>query len=259
MVLHEPKRREVDAAVGGIDDIAACQSELLACFEATYGTHGGYPLRHETYWEQQLVSQIYVVIPQQFLLIRHPAQGPLIGYVIASIRREEGRDRDTRIIEVAGLNETAIEQALLGFEDLAAQRGKTAHVHASAEHPCLSLFRRLGYNEGLRTTMIMAQPVDPPALARKVCQSAELLDDLKIDFWAPFADGSLHEGPNARVEVTLEGKDDVIYRLLSLRLDVRAAYQTEWLTVRGGTSDIVDRIGQAFPYAPWVYHHIDYV
>jgi hypothetical protein len=202
------------------------------------------------------VSQIYVVIPQDFLLVRYPAEGSLAGYVIASFRPSDGRDESARILEVAGLNQEAIEQALWGFEDFAAQQRKTAQAHASAEHLPASSD---ALTTGLRTTMIMAQPIRPADVAAKICRRPDLLKGLKVDFWAPWADGTLYEGPNARVQVTLEGKDEAIYRLLSLRLDVRAAYQTEWLTVRGGTPDIVERIALAFPYTPWVYHHLDYV
>jgi hypothetical protein len=107
--------------------------------------------------------------------------------------------------------------------------------------------------------MIMAQPIAPAELFARVCRNAEALGDLKIDFWAPFGDGTLFEGPDARTEVTLEGKDEVIYRLLNLRLDVSAAVRTEWLTVRNGSTEIVGRLAQALPYAPWVYHHLDYI
>jgi len=259
MVLRTPQRREVDVAVQGIPEMRACQSEMLECFNATYGHCGGFPERHSRYWEQQVKSQIYTVLPQETFLIRYPASGALKAYVLAGRSLREDRRGQVNIMEAAGATATDIEQALLGLEDLAAREGVTIQTRTGADDPLRPTLRTLGFTEGIRTTMIMAQPIHPHALFGKVCEKTALLADLKIDFWAPFADGTLFEGPSAKEEITLEGKDEVIYRLLNLRLDVRAAFRTEWLTVRNGTDEIVERLADALPYTPWVYHHLDYV
>lgn len=259
MTLAETRQREADVAFGGLGDIHVAQSDLLRCFTATYGHCGGFPERHESYWQGQLASQIYEVIPQEFFLVRTPAKGEMAAYVIASLATEADADRPMSILEVAGTSEESIEQALLGAETLASERGRPLSIRGSSDHPLVPLLRRIGYVEGIRFTMIMAQPLDPADLFGKVCRDMGMLADLKVDFWAPFADGTLHEGPEARHEITLEGKDEVIYRLLNRRLDIRAAVATEWLTVRNGTPDITERLAEALPYAPWVYHEIDYV
>jgi len=259
MSLAGPQRRGVDAEVVGLPEIRASQAELLGCFNATYGHCGGFPERHERYWEEQLASQIYDVIPQDAFLVRHPAAGELAAYVLAGRRRGSGRGDRLSILEVAGRTPSAIEQALLGLEDFAAGEDRPIDLLGSAEHPCLGLFRQAGYEEGLRAMMTMGQPLSPRGLFAKVCRRTDLLADVKVDFWAPSADGTLYEGPQARTEIMLEGKDEVIYRLLNLRLDVQAAVATEWLTIRNGTPEVVERLAQALPYTPWVYHHIDYV
>jgi hypothetical protein len=259
MGLQTPRRREADVAVQGVPEMTACQPEMLECFNATYGHCGGFPERHATYWEQALRSQIYTVLPQETHFIRCPAEGALSAYVLTAYRTKKGRDDALVIMEAAGRDQGSLGQALLGLEDFAAQRKQTVRVHGSAEHPVRPVLRRLGYGEQVRTTMIMAQPIAPADLFVKACRQSEALSGLKIDFWAPFADGTLFEGPEASTEITLEGKDEVIYRLLNLRLDVRAAARTEWLTVRNGTNEIVERLADALPYTPWVYHHLDYI
>jgi len=259
LTLAEPQRCEANVAVEGLAWIEALQPELLACFEATYGTFGGFPRRHATYWTQQLGSQIYEVLPQQAFVVRHPASGPLAAYALAGRRTREDQRDHLSILEVAGFGEGAIEQALLGLQDLAAREGASVRTLTSAEDPHLPTFRRLGFTEHGRSTMIMGQPLSPAELFAKACADESALDGLRVDFWAPFADGTLYEGVDAARSVALEGKDEVIYRLLNRRLDVAAAVRTEWLTVRGGTPDIVDRLAAAFPYTPWAYHHIDYV
>ncbi len=259
LTLAEPPRCEADVAVEGLDGIHALQAELLACFEATYGAFGGFPRRHATYWQQQLASQIYDVLPQETFLVRHPASGPLAAYALAGRRSREDQRDHLSIMEVAGLAQPAVEEALLGLLDLAARESASLRTLSSAEDPHLPTLRRLGFVEHLRSTMIMGQPLSPPELFPKVCADLSALDCLKIDFWAPFADGTLYVGPSAKHEITLEGKDEVIYRLLNRRLDVEAALRTEWLTVCHATPDAVARLASAFPYTPWAYHHLDYV
>lgn len=259
LALAEPQRCEADVAVGGLPEIEALQDELLACFETTYGRFGGFPRRHATYWRQQLVSQIYEVIPQETFLLRHPATGPLAAYALAGRHTHRDQRDHLAIMEVAGLSEPAIEQVLRGLLDLAARESISLRTLTSAEDPHLPALRRLGFAEHLRSTMVMGQPLSPADLFGKVCADVSALDALKIDFWAPFADGTLHEGPDAKREITLEGKDEVIYRLLNRRLDVEAAVRTEWLTIRNGTPETTERLAAAFPYTPWAYHHLDYV
>ncbi|MGQ9730255.1 MAG: GNAT family N-acetyltransferase [Candidatus Zipacnadales bacterium] len=259
MTLTQPQRREVEASVQGLQEICACQAELLACFEATYGEFGGFPPRHANYWKQQLNSQIYDVLPQDTFFFRYPPSGPLQAYVLVGRSLRDDRRDYLRIMEVAGKTPANTEQVLLALEDFAAQEHLSVHAYTSAEDPLRPLMRRLGYTEGLRTTMIMGQPISPANLFVRTCADTSVLESLKIDFWAPFGEGTLFEGPSAMQEVTLEGKDEVIYRLLNRRLDVRAAFATEWLTVRNASSDIIERLAAAFPYSRWVYHHIDYI
>jgi GNAT superfamily N-acetyltransferase len=259
MVLAEPQRREADVAVEGPSEVVPRQAEMLACFDATFGECGGFPRRHATYWQQQLRSQIYEVLPQQTLFVRHPAAGALGAYALAGRRLRDDQREHLSIMEVAGDDAADIEQVLRGLEDWAAREAVSIRTLTSAEDPLRPILRRVGYAEGLRSTMIMGQPLAPAELFAKACADPSVLDELKIDFWAPFADGTLHEGPNAKHEITLEGKDEVIYRLLNRRLDVRAAVRTEWLTIRNATPDAVERLASAFPYTPWAYHYLDYI
>ena len=259
LTLGEPQATETDTSVHGLSDVRALQTEMLGCFEATYGAFGGFPRRHATYWERQLTSQIYDVIPQETILVRHPASGPLAAYALAG-RRVLGDERTHLLItELAGLSPAATESALRGLIDFAAREAFPLDTLTSAEDPHRATFRRLGFAEHTRATMIMGQPLNPADLFRQVCAHGEALSGLKIDYWAPLGDGTLYEAPDAVRSITLEGKDEVIYRLLNRRLDVPAAVRTEWLTIRDGDPDIVDRLAAALPYTPWAYHHVDYV
>jgi len=91
-----------------------------------------------------------------------------------------------------------------------------------------------------------------------VCRDLQALSDLKINVWTPTKDYVLFEGDNATREITLEGKDIFIERLLTRRLDIISAVQHNLLTIRNGSPEIAARLSEALPFAPWVYHHIDY-
>jgi len=54
-------------------------------------------------------------------------------------------------------------------------------------------------------------------------------------------------------------KEDSLTRLLFARLDLQAAVRQELVTVVGGTESDVTPIARALPFAPWAYHHLDYI
>jgi len=260
MVLAEPGRHEVDVRHGSAEDALAEQPALLRCFAASYGHCGGFPVRHADYWREALGSTIYLVIPHEVHYFAYPAAGEAQAYVLAGVRMGGQRPEQLTILEFASAaGEEGARRVLLGAADYAATRGLRVWMAGCADHPHRGLLRALGFQEHPRWMQAMAQPLDPAALAAKVCRAPEALRDLRVRYWAPFGDGVLWEGDSAADEVTVEGTDDLIYRLLNLRLDVVSAYRHDLLTIINGSADVAQRLGAAFPYTPWVYHHIDYI
>ena len=51
----------------------------------------------------------------------------------------------------------------------------------------------------------------------------------------------------------------MIIRWLCRRLDLKSAVENDLVSIRDGDQRITERLSQALPYAPWVYHHLDYV
>jgi len=244
-------------------DLAALDAEgpeLLRVFEARYGNAGGFPPRREDYWGPQLRSHIYVVLPTEVSYLRYPASGPLEAYAIIGHRREsEGKTSPLTLLELSGTSRHAVRPVLDALGALGAQRGRPVTAHVSWEHPSRELLTEVGFEEDLRSFMIMARVINPSRLLQRTAEDLAPLDDLVLDVWTPRTDYRLHEGASARRRVTLEGKDWVICRLLCRRLDVRTAVAHDQLTIRGGDDDVVDRLAHALPYCPWVYHHLDYI
>lgn len=249
---------EADCTIGGRDDVIALAPELLRVFQAAFGEYGGFPPRDEGSWERALGDMIFTVIPQEIIFVRYPSAGELQAYVIASIRTGVRASEAVTILEVAGTSADAAREAIKGICVDGARRGWPVNTIACVDSPYRMVMRELGFEEGGRHTMIMGRAIAPERLFARVCADCAAVADLKINAWSPSHDWTLWEGPNARREITVEGKELLLQRLLMRRLDVRAAVASDLLTIRGERADDRERLAAALPYCPWEYHSIDW-
>ncbi|MGD9497523.1 MAG: GNAT family N-acetyltransferase, partial [Armatimonadota bacterium] len=247
-----------DVAVGGREDLIALQPQLLRVFQAAFGEYGGFPPRSENYWERALSDMIFVVIPQRIIFVRYPAEGELQAYCIASVREQVRPDEAVSILEIAGTGADAVREVLRGICAEGARRGWPVNTIAGVDSPYRVLMRAMGFEEGLRHTMIMGQAIAPARLFERACEDQGAVAELRIKAWSPSHDWTLWEGPQARREITLEGKEIVLHRLLTRRLDVRAAVASDLLTIAGEQPDDRERLAAALPYCKWEYHRIDW-
>jgi len=247
-----------DVAIGGRDDALAVQPELLRVFQAAFGDYGGFPPRAEGYWERALGDMIFAVIPQEIIFVRWPAEGELQAYVIASARTGARSDESVSILEVAATGDGAARQVLSGICAEGARRGRPVTTIACVDSPYRMVMRELGFEEGARHTMIMGQVIAPGRLFERVCEDSGAVAGLRINAWSPSHDWMVWEGPNARREITLEGKEIILHRLLTRRLDVMSAVESDLLTIQGEQADDRERVAAALPYCRWEYHKIDW-
>ncbi len=247
-----------DVHVGDGEEAIASSGELLTVFQEAFAEYGGFPPRDEGYWQRALSDMIFAVIPQTVLFVRYPAEGELQAYCIGTMREAVRPDQVVTIMELAGTSDEAAREVLRGVGAEASKRGRGVTTIASVDSPWRMVMREMGFTEGERHTMIMGQAIAHERLFAKVCADPDAVDRLKINVWAPGFDATVWEGPNAEREITLEGKDIVITRLLNRRLDVRSAVAMDLLTIQGEASDDRDRIAAALPYCKWEYHKIDW-
>ena len=247
-----------DVHVGDRDEAIASQAELLPVYMAAFADYGGFPPRDEGYWEHALNEMIFEVIPQRVIFFRYPSEGELGAYCIASAREEFRPDDKLSILEVAGRGDGAVRELLRGVGAEARRLERQVTTIASVDSPYRMLMREMGFTEGERHTMIMGQVVAPERLFARVCADPQAVAELKINVWAPGFDFTVHEAPNARREITVEGKDIHIIRLLHRRLDVRAAVEMDLVTIQGEEADDRDRLAAALPYCKWEYHRLDW-
>lgn len=255
----QPTETETSGAVLDHEALYAEEEAVYRTFMATYSGYAGFPPRYVGYWREALSRMIYHVIPQETLYVRYPALGPLQAYVIAGQR--DGRFGNEALIvdEAAATSPQAMAQAYLCLGAEALRRGLKVRDYLSHEHPWSGLYRQLGFEENPRELMMMGQIIRPQELFRKVCLAPELIGDLRVKAWTPTWDCVLSEGTCANREITIEAKDEYLIRLLTRRLNLQAAVETDLVSVHGGTAEAVGRLSQAFPYAPWVYLHLDYL
>ncbi len=250
---------DADVAVGGFDEIVAAQSDLLRVFNAAFGNYGGFRPRHERYWEAALTDMIFVVIPQDFIFIRTPADGEMQAYCILAARRQVRPDQQLKILEIAGTSDDAAREVIRGAVAEANQRDWPVATIACVDSPWRMVMREEGFEEGLRHTMIMGQPIALERLFATACADEDAIADLTITLWAPGFDARVWEGPAARREITVEGKELLLYRMLMRRLDIASAAASDLLTIRGERPGDRDRLAAALPYCPWEYHSIDWL
>ncbi len=247
-----------DVAVGGLDDCLAIQPELLRVFNAAFGDYGGFRPREVGYWEMALNDMIFTVIPQEVIFARYPADGELPASCIATVRTSQRPDEQISIMEIAGVSDSAVREALLGVCAEGARRGWPVSTIASVDSPWRMLMREMGFEEGLRATMIMGQPIAPARLFEKVAADLDAVAELKINVWSPDYDDTIWEGDDATREITVEGKELLVNRMLMRRLDIPSAVASDLLTIAGEQGDDRERLAAALPYVPWEYHKIDW-
>ncbi len=255
-----PSGLSSDAQRVDIEVLHNHQDEILCAYNSTYSSYGGHAPRQPGYWQQALAGQIFIILPTQILFFRYPADGEIAAYGIFGIPQLSGLEPKVQVLEIAskvGIGGARQILAAAGAE--AQQRGTWVADHICVDHPYRHLYRELGFVEQCRNLIIMGQVINPQRLFQRVCQSPQLLSDLKINVWTPTKDYVLFEGATADREITLEAKDIIIERLLTRRLDVMAAFTHDLLTIRNGDRGIAARLAEAMPYSPWCYHHLDYI
>jgi GNAT superfamily N-acetyltransferase len=260
-IWREPCGQVSDTAVFPVESADTEGSELLRVFEDRYGTMGGFPPRSSHYWKIQLHSQIYVVLPTDLAYLRYPASGRLEAYALIGQRLETSPEQTypMAILEFAATSRHAARSLLRGLGAFASQRKRPVSAYVCWDYPFRDVLAEVGFEEEIRSFMIMGRVINPSRLLQRVVADLSALDELVVDVWTPRTEYRLHEGPAASKRVTLEGKNWVISRLLTRRLDVRSAVAHDLLTIRGGDDEVVDRLAHALPYCQWVYHHIDYI
>jgi GNAT superfamily N-acetyltransferase len=256
--VWEPGSGAGEAAILGLEDLYAEEEAVYAAHLATYGCYGGFPPRRVGYWRQAMTAMIYDVIPQETVYMRFPAAGELRGYVLAGFRTGPHAADTWAVQDLAG-DPAAVRECLATLGGMAAGQGRKVSLYLSHEHPWRDLCLALGFVEGPRQMMIMAQPIRPQELVRQTCADLNLLAGLRVRVWTPTWDGVLWEDDPVRRDVTIEAKDEFVTRLLCRRLDLLSAVATDLVSVQHGDEATVRQLSAAFPYAPWVYLHMDYV
>ncbi|MCK4324866.1 MAG: GNAT family N-acetyltransferase [Armatimonadetes bacterium] len=235
------------------------EDEILRVYNSTYCSYGGHAPRCRGYWREALAGQIFMAEPAEILFYRYPAAGEIVAYGIFQIHEDDSEGK-VEVLEIASRTGIGGAREVLKAAAVEAYKRNAAVIdRVSVHHPYRYLYRELGFVEDLRSLIIMGQVINPQRLFRRVCGFPELVADLRINVWTPTKDYVLFEGPEVKKEIILEGKDIIIERLLTRRLDVMSAFRHDLLTIRNGDEAIAACLAEALPFSPWCHHHLDWI
>ncbi len=262
-VLEQPQPAETAGVRrGDADLLLQREAEFLAVYHSAYRAWSGYPVREPGYWSWAFSSAIYNMHPVEFIVLYLEDQGQVTGYAVAGLDPKGTR---LTLLEIATADEDQAAAGLLveAVGALAAENRCPAHTYACDLSPYTHTLWDKGFRpspRGSSSMMIMAHVLDPAALAGKVWQENAEARPLEVSIWTPEREAVIHpsDGTPSR-SVTLEMKEDALTRLLLARLDLVSAVRQELVTVAGAQEGDVEAIARALPFAPWVYHQIDYI
>ncbi len=246
----------------GLNEILKHQKELFRVFEETYYAYGGFPLRHERYWERALTSPIYTIRPTDFYLFKLVERGQLTAYILAGIRRDLQNSK-LQILEMGacGLDERRIKTLLESAGALSAGKDlEGISILTGDSNPFIDVLVNLNFKPGSRNLQTMSFSFDSKAIFEKVWNARMVLPGVEVKIFTPKQDFTLLEGYGENYRsVTLEMKEETLTRWVMGRLDFKARVREGTITVVNGNDRIVDAIANIIPIYDWEYHNIDFI
>lgn len=246
--------------LAGKESVFLNMERLEAVFNSTYGRHGGYPQRSEGYWQRALSSSIYAEFPTDFSFVHIIQSEELLGYAICGVRSTR-HNSTAHVLEMATLGaDLSIGQRILtGVASVAAERKLGVDIQVSAADPFLPLLQSYGFAPEPRGTIIMAQVIDAPSFFEKHWHQRFDLYNTALVVRTPQDDYPLIEPEVRQSTLTLEMKEETLHRWLLARLDLRARLAEGSVTAYGASDQVIERVCDAIPCAPWAYHFIDWI
>ncbi len=241
------------------------EAEYDAVFRSAFGSFGGFRQRGPGYWADAFSSAYFDMIPQELVLLTLEEAGAIQGYALLSREPEKRVHNSAHLLELAtrggsaGLARPLLREAMT----VCAEWDTDLRAYSADHSPYAALLVELGLRAVPRaesSMMTMAYVIDPAALGPRVWQENDEAAPLEVSVWTPQREALIHPATcTTSKTVMLEMKEDTLTRLLFSRLDLRAAVRQELVTVVGGSEPDVDAIARALPFAPWAYHHLDYI
>ncbi len=244
-----------------IEELYRREKEVLEVFESAFPDCGGYALRRPGFWRPMLENCNWEEVKHDMRFFCFEREDRIIAYAVAG--KQTGQPV-VRLMELVTRDaDTARARMLLNA--VAAFAG-ALQSKVEAFYPESGMyadaFRAVGFapcERGRTSMMIMAHPLNAEAVAGKAWVKSEALKDADVSAWSPRYRVTLHKAAEAGRRIILEMKDDLLARLVFCRLDLRAAYEADLVSVVGGGRAEVEAVAAALPFTRWEYQHIEMI
>ena len=254
MVLSKPKGLNNDVAVTDVVDAVGLEAELLGLFKRCYGQFGGYRKRDKGYFERVFACQPYRGEDWRLFLVR--GRGAIQGYAIVNM--ECAWYEACCIYDFAAVA-PGVRAALLAKIEWAARRRKRpVTMPANHEHPLFEPLLKRGYSPKTSTPYIMGRIIRAEGIFARLAGAGSLAKNLHLDAVTPHRDVILNHPARPKHAATLYLKESQLSRLLSCRLDVARALQTNLIRMSPLPLRVARALHAALRFCPWVSFAIDF-
>lgn len=255
LVLKQPQGENNKVEVLDAAEAVALERNLLPVFANCYGQFGGYWKRDRGYFRQILDSHVYINKDWKLLLVR---KGKVVGgYAI--INPHDPITAGLCIYDFAAPG-IAVRQALLGKIEWLAKRNKQpATMMANREHPLFAPLLKRGYAYEEQSPFGMARIIRPDRIFAQLAHNSVLLDNLHLEAVTPHRDLILNRPAKPKYKATLYLKESQLTRLLSCRLDMAGALETNVIRMTPLPIRVENALCSILRFCPWVLFEIDFV
>lgn len=247
------------SVAAGPDAICAREQASLALWRRELGGLAGNRPRERGFHTRALGGFYFSAHPQEFLLVQSVRDGELAAYALLGVPQLAQDPAVVNVLEFVAADARAGRDVLATAAQLAAERARPVHCVTSDTHPLIPVLHAAGFVPEGRHQVLMAQLLDPAALAAKVWRQGAALDATRVLAWTPAGEFVLHAPATAARTLRLEMKLATLTRLLLGRLRPSSALELELITGTGLEAGDPAALDEALPFTPWCYHAIDYL
>ncbi len=255
LILNKPIGANNNVDVLSIEEAVPLEKTLLSLFNSCYGRFGGYWKREKGYLRKMFDSHVLKNKDWKFFLLRR--RGEILGYAISNPQHPV--HRGGCVYDFVGPGIAAREALFAKIEWIAKRDKQPVTMEANREHPLFQPLIKRGYTVKGNSPYIMGRIIRPDRIFTRLAQNSSLLKDLRLEAVTPHRDLVLNRPARPKYKAKLYLKESQLSRLLSCRLDMARALETNLIRLSPLPSGLEKALSKIFRFCPWVSFGIDYI
>lgn len=255
LALMRPKGENNKVEVLNASAAVALERDLLPVFANCYGGFGGYWNRDQGYFRQILDSHVYKNEDWKLFLLRKGKA--ILGYAITN--PHDPITAGFCIYDFAAPGIAARQALLTKIEWVAGRNKQPVTMMANREHPLFQPLLKRGYAYEEQSPFGMARIIRPDRIFARLAHNSMLLQNLHLDARTPHRDLVLNRPAKPKYKATLYLKESHLTRLLSCRLDMVGALETNMIRMTPLPARVENALCSVLRFCPWVLFEMDFV